>query len=328
MRIIPGSVVTAREVEMTMPGAYKVSTGTIIGVLILFGALGTASVMAAIVAVDNEMGRSREYRDDGGGWNPGGSDPWSSDDRDGDGYDDWDDSFPDDSSQWRDSDGDGYGDNPSGSSPDYFPSDSSQWADSDGDGYGDNSWGSNADNCVYDYNPSQSDWDWDGEGDSCDSDIDGDGWSNSNDWFDKGDGYIRIKWTYFNSNQGSGEYDFDNSAPDPYGIVKWDVDCDGDYEYTYNQLDQEGRYDDKWTLSQDILTVTRNIPESNTKFCWALNIMDYDGTGDDTLDYVDESDWKSYYFTDTLSEGMDQTESYSDYGSNRGIGITFVIEAY
>lgn len=137
-----------------------------------------------------------------------------------------------------------------------------------------------------------------------------------------------ITWTEFNSNYGSGEYDFDDSAPDPYGIVRWDVDCDGDYEYTYNQLDDDGYYPDKWSLDQTILTVYRDIPESNTEFCWALNIMDYDSDADDALDYVDQSDWKSYYFTDTLSQGMNQEESYSDYSSNRGIGITFVIEAY
>ena len=99
-------------------------------------------------------------------------------DQDGDGYADVDDSFIQDSSQWRDSDSDGFGDNPLGnqadSCPDVvgnstedrfgcidedgdgwsnadesgewglengsdaFPSDSLQWKDSDSDGYGDN----------------------------------------------------------------------------------------------------------------------------------------------------------------------------------------------
>ena len=44
------------------------------------------------------------------------------------------DEFPYDSSEWEDSDGDGYGDN-----GDEFPNDSSEWEDSDGDGVGDNS---------------------------------------------------------------------------------------------------------------------------------------------------------------------------------------------
>ena len=46
--------------------------------------------------------------------------------------------MPADSSQWADSDGDGYGDNSSGTNGDAFPGDGTQWADSDGDGYGDN----------------------------------------------------------------------------------------------------------------------------------------------------------------------------------------------
>ena len=66
-------------------------------------------------------------------------------DWDGDNYTDhaWDflenvDAFPDESTQWNDTDGDGYGDNPNGTDPDLFPNEQTQWADSDGDGYGDN----------------------------------------------------------------------------------------------------------------------------------------------------------------------------------------------
>jgi len=69
-------------------------------------------------------------------------DQWA--DRDGDGYGDnpapaykYDD-FPDDTSQQRDADGDGYGDNANGFNGDKFPNDAEQWADTDGDGYGDN----------------------------------------------------------------------------------------------------------------------------------------------------------------------------------------------
>ena len=40
--------------------------------------------------------------------------------------------------QWADSDGDGYGDNPSGMNGDRFPNDALQWEDTDGDGFGDN----------------------------------------------------------------------------------------------------------------------------------------------------------------------------------------------
>jgi hypothetical protein len=66
-------------------------------------------------------------------------------DSDDDGYDNDEDDFPDDPTQWEDSDGDGYGDNPDGNNPDAFPDDSTQYLDSDGDGHGDNPDGNNPD---------------------------------------------------------------------------------------------------------------------------------------------------------------------------------------
>jgi len=66
------------------------------------------------------------------------------------------DAFPDDTSQWKDSDGDGYGDNPGGFNGDAFPTDPTQWSDEDGDGYGDNTDGQNGDVCPLDYGESQA----------------------------------------------------------------------------------------------------------------------------------------------------------------------------
>lgn len=54
-------------------------------------------------------------------------------DRDGDGFSDENDAFPEDSDEWNDTDGDGVGDN-----KDAFPEDSSEWNDTDSDGVGDN----------------------------------------------------------------------------------------------------------------------------------------------------------------------------------------------
>ena len=86
-------------------------------------------------------------------------------DRDGDGYSNAGDPFPDDPTQWSDRDGDNRGDNQSGTNPDAFPDDSSQWKDSDGDGYGDNRAGTNGDDFPTD--PTQwSDEDDDGYGDN------------------------------------------------------------------------------------------------------------------------------------------------------------------
>ena len=88
-------------------------------------------------------------------------------DTDGDGYADVDDTHPDEPTQWRDQDGDGFGDNPLGNladdcptingtstidligctdsdgdgwsdQRDAFPIEPTQWNDSDGDGFGDN----------------------------------------------------------------------------------------------------------------------------------------------------------------------------------------------
>ena len=86
-------------------------------------------------------------------------------DRDGDGYSNAGDPFPDDSSQWADRDGDNRGDNASGNNADIFPDDSSQWKDTDGDGYGDNQGGFNGDSFPND--PNQwDDTDGDGYGDN------------------------------------------------------------------------------------------------------------------------------------------------------------------
>ena len=59
--------------------------------------------------------------------------------------------FPTDGTQCSDRDGDGYGDNPSGPNGDWFPDDPTQWHDRDGDGYGDNPDGNNADICPDTY---------------------------------------------------------------------------------------------------------------------------------------------------------------------------------
>ncbi|MAT48926.1 MAG: hypothetical protein CMA27_03755 [Euryarchaeota archaeon] len=142
-------------------------------------------------------------------------------DIDGDGYPNSNDSLPQNPTQWADSDGDGYGDNPLGTeydectdsfgnssmiifgcldtdrdgSPDSIdplPEDSSQWVDSDGDGYGDNPGGTDPDYCPDIFGTSSL-----GSESGC-LDSDGDGYSDNLDafpnvysqWEDSdGDGY-------------------------------------------------------------------------------------------------------------------------------------------
>jgi len=105
-------------------------------------------------------------------------------DRDKDGTADNDDAFIDDPTQWNDTDGDGYGDNPDGNNPDQFPTFELEWNDTDGDGHGDNG-------DVYPDDPSEwYDHDNDGVGDNADafpfnstewSDTDGDGCGDNSD---------------------------------------------------------------------------------------------------------------------------------------------------
>jgi len=155
-------------------------------------------------------------------------------DADGDGYSDptlpfgnesgWNssngaDALPLNPTQWNDSDGDGYGENPSGTQPDScpseegysnigtygcpdadndgasqgndaFPNEPTQWEDLDGDGYGDNPNGTQPDNCTTVIGTSYRDVfgcpDADGDGASNTNDL----WANdSSQWFDTdGDG--------------------------------------------------------------------------------------------------------------------------------------------
>ncbi len=179
---------------------------------------------------------------------------WYADiDEDNDGYNTTDqgdgvvDAFPSEPTQWNDTDGDGYGDNPapafqpdacptvSGTSTedrfgcldadgdgwsddgDTYPSDSLQWADTDGDGYGDN--------YYYDVNGAQLHMNQSGDAFPNDetqwNDTDGDGY---------GDNYINASWDNFRPSSWPGLLVSvaNNIDTFPLDRTQW-TDTDGDW---------------------------------------------------------------------------------------------------
>ena len=160
-------------------------------------------------------------------------------DGDNDGTSQGDDAFPNDSTQWADQDGDGYGDNPNGTNPDACESvvgtstidrygcpdedsdgasddndlwlgDNTQWFDTDGDSFGDNENGTMGDSCPSEFGQSNQ-----GTKHGC-PDIDNDFWADIEDafpseisqWLDSdGDGW--------GDNQTAGAYKLDHWPSDP-----------------------------------------------------------------------------------------------------------------
>jgi len=146
-------------------------------------------------------------------------------DSDGDGWADLIDPFDDDITQWKDTDGDGYGDNPIGTAPDIWILDPSQWFDGDGDGFGDNEFGTKGDSCPTIEGYSIIDRY------GC-LDSDSDGWSdfgdpfplNTSQWIDRdGDGW--------GDNQSEGAELIDLFPADGTQWADFDGDGHGDNKY-------------------------------------------------------------------------------------------------
>ena len=169
-------------------------------------------------------------------------------DADEDGWADSQDSHPDEQTQWADTDGDGYGDNPGGVEPDScvndagnstqgnrlgcpdtdgdgwddtidaLPNLATQWLDQDGDGYGDNASGLQPDACPGEAGTSTEDRY------GC-VDDDGDGYSNASDAFPSDP-------TRWNDTDMDGFDDVEDACPLTAGTSTEDrlgcVDSDGD----------------------------------------------------------------------------------------------------
>ena len=237
-------------------------------------------------------------------------------DEDLDGYNDLNDAFRIDNSQWSDIDGDGYGDNPGGVNPDScpsvsgasfidtfgcldidgdgvsnsgdaFPRDSTQTDDTDQDGYGDNSNGTFGDVCPYTYGESTRDRY------GC-PDSDFDGWSDENDIFPQdssqwgdwdGDGF----GDQLNGIEGdSCPSDPGNSTKDRYGCIDSDGDGwsdDGD-DLPQNPTQWRDRDGDGYGDNQEEnATMSDTFPADGTQW----NDTDGDGHGDNP--FGTQGDW-------------------------------------
>ena len=179
------------------------------------------------------------------------NDGWNTSDQ-GDGRSD---AFPDDGTQWNDTDNDGYGDNPLPASQgdacpntygtsfqdrfgcpdgdgdgysndgDVFPNDGDQWADSDNDGHGDNYYYDvqqftelhiNQRGDAFPMNPTQ----W--------NDTDGDGW---------GDNYDNASWTAIRPSDDPSTPDTDESWPGEFDATATRVDKFPLFKYQWADAD-------------------------------------------------------------------------------------------
>ena len=149
------------------------------------------------------------------------------------------DAFPNDSTQWSDIDGDGFGDNPNGTTPDACPNvvgtstidrygcpdedsdgasdendlwlgDNTQWFDTDGDSYGDNEAGTRGDSCPMESGTSNQ-----GTKFGC-PDSDSDGWADIEDAFPSEDSqWLDSDGDGWGDNQTAGAFKLDHWPSDP-----------------------------------------------------------------------------------------------------------------
>ena len=242
-------------------------------------------------------------------------------DRDGDGYGNTDDDFPDDDLEWADSDNDGVGDN-----GDLFPNDINEWNDTDEDGVGDNS-------DVYPNNPSEwIDSDSDGVGDNADAfpndanetdDSDDDGVGDNMDEFPNDASEI-------SDSDGDGVGDnadaFPNDASksldsDGDGVQDSEDSCEG-YD-DFSDIDNNGvpdgcdstneNSDTDCSISISIGEVSRSCPVPSEDLDWdgITDSADEDKDGDGRLDVSELSDTIENNDPDTMNMSV-VSSPYSD----------------
>lgn len=209
-------------------------------------------------------------------------------DSDGDGYADSKDAFPNDPAEWADSDLDGVGDN-----SDAFPTDSTQWADRDGDGYGDNPLGINPDAFPDD----STEW----------RDTDSDGIGDNADFYDNGNGKVRVSVTYY-SEDGTADF---WTYGDPYFVIEVDRTADG----VYDDFFTSGIFTDTQTLNSPYSVVV-DIPDNSDALKFNIQVYDDDVGGYQSVDYCPES--SGTWYSHTVSAPFNGSWSYD--GSDDGVG--------
>jgi|GEM_PF-2833761 len=202
-------------------------------------------------------------------------------DRDGDGYNNTDDAFPDDPGEWNDTDSDGFGDN---SDPDI-----------DGDGV------PNADD-AFPYDAAEwSDIDRDGIGDNADPDIDGDGYANEVDMFPTDP----EEWSdYDGDGIGDNEDDDDDNdgIPDDVDDYLHDTDNDG----VTNDMDLDDDADGIPDIDDDYPLDTDNDGLHNG--------VDTDDDGDGVADADDAFPLDPDESVDTDGDGVGNNADLDDDG--------------
>lgn len=170
-----------------------------------------------------------------------------------------------------------------------------------------------------------TDYDGDGMTDSQDPDDDNDGIPDVNDWFDKGNGGVSIKFTEFKI-WSEGVYDSNGGLPDVYAYVGiGNSDCSGMKYFEY--LDDINEDAD---VLYDWEQYTADIDDDEASVCLSVIIYDEDSwAADDVLDFV-PGDAEYYTHIIDLSKGNDETWEVigNVHEDNRGENDSSIMVAY
>jgi len=222
---------------------------------------------------------------------------------------------------------------------DAFQSDVSQWADTDGDGFGDNPSGSSPDACISSYGTSSQDrlgcYDGDGDGwsdlsdafpdDSTEwNDCDDDNIGDNSDLLRCGDAWIAFDVISLVADSAQ-SYDVFGNYPDMYIYVSLDYDCDGNSD---DAAVSDYKLNSKTVDESDGMGVTFDISDDEYVLCFSIVVYDADDSDDDILDYWTGDDGVYGIFTRTLSSGWWTTIAYDNNEGSESKSVNIEIDVY